>query len=168
MGFKTMKMGWDKCSSPPRGPFYPYTMFQNPISWPSHKNAENHNNSKSTCHTKFSHSALQLAYRLTYMCRCATLCEHFFPVQIDVFSVFCQKEIRKQPKFHILLILTGKNASKLLEWHIFRVQGMPNPMLQVSRLCNKWFLKITISGKISHFVDFDWEKCIKIVWVAHI
>ena len=40
MGFKTMKMGWDICSSPPWFPFYPYTMFQNAISWPSHKNAE--------------------------------------------------------------------------------------------------------------------------------
>ena len=102
---------------------------------------KNHNNSKSTCHTRFSHSVLQLAYRLAYMCRFATLCEHFFPVQIDVFSVFCQKEFRKQPKFHILFILTGKIASKWLEWHIFRVQGMPNPMPQVSSLCDKQFLK---------------------------
>ena len=39
-GFKTMKMGWDICSSPPWFPFYSYTMLQNPISWPSHKNAE--------------------------------------------------------------------------------------------------------------------------------
>ena len=36
MGFKSMKMGWDICSSPPWVTFYPYTMFQNPISWPSH------------------------------------------------------------------------------------------------------------------------------------
>ena len=65
-----------------------------------------------------------------------TLCKLTF-----FFSVFCQEEFRKQSKFHILLILTGKNASKLLEWCVFRVQGMPNPMLQVSSLCNKWLLK---------------------------
>ena len=41
----------------------------------------------------------------------------------------------------MLLILTGKNLSKLLEWHIFRVQGMPNPMALVANLYNKWFLK---------------------------
>ena len=44
-------------------------------------------------------------------------------------------------KFHILLILTGKNASKLLEWHIFRVQGMSNPMALVASLYDKQFLK---------------------------
>ena len=54
---------------------------------------------------------------------------------------FCQGEGGKQPKFHTLLILTGKNASKWLEWHIFRFQGMPNPMPQVLSLCNKQFLK---------------------------
>ena len=94
------------------------------------------------------------------MCRCATLCEHFFPVQIDVFSVFCQKEIRKQPKFHILLILTGKNASKWLEWHIFRVQGMPNPMPQVLHLCNKQFLKNhNFRQKIHILLILTEEKC---------
>ena len=75
------------------------------------------------------------------MCRFASLCECFFPVQIDVSSVFCQGELRKQPKFHILLILTGRNASKWLEWFISRVQGMLNPMPQVASLCNKQFLK---------------------------
>ena len=30
-------MGWDVCNSPPWVPFYPYTMFQNPISRPSSK-----------------------------------------------------------------------------------------------------------------------------------
>ena len=31
MGLKTIKMGRDLCSSPLWVPFYPYTMFQNPI-----------------------------------------------------------------------------------------------------------------------------------------
>ena len=52
-GVQTMKMGWDICSSPPWVPYYPYTMFQNPISRPSHKMQKNHHNSKCTCHTKF-------------------------------------------------------------------------------------------------------------------
>ena len=39
-----------------------------------------------------------------------------------------------------------KNASKWLEWHIFRVQGMPNPMALVSHLYDRWFLKIEILG----------------------
>ena len=37
MGLKTMKMGWDLCSSPPWVAFYPHTMFWNPISRPSCK-----------------------------------------------------------------------------------------------------------------------------------
>ena len=62
-------------------------------------------------------------------------------MQIDVFSVFCQEEFRKQSKFHILLILTGKNALKLLEQCLFRVQGMLNPMALVVSLYDKWFMK---------------------------
>ena len=57
------------------------------------------------------------------------------------FFIFCQGELRKHLKFHILLILSGKSASKWLEWHLCRVQGMSNPMPQVSSLCNKQFLK---------------------------
>ena len=33
-GVKTIKMAWDLCSSPPCIPFYPYTMFQNPMPKP--------------------------------------------------------------------------------------------------------------------------------------
>ena len=44
-------------------------------------------------------------------------------------------------KFHILLILTGKNSSKLLEWHIFKVRGIPNPMALVACLYNNEFMK---------------------------
>ena len=35
MGLKTIKMEWDLCSSPSCVPFYPYTMFQNPMPKPS-------------------------------------------------------------------------------------------------------------------------------------
>ena len=34
-----------------------------------------------------------------------------------------------------------ENAWKWLEWHVFRVWGMLNPMLQVLSLCNEQFLK---------------------------
>ena len=37
MGLNTMTMAWDLCSSPLWVPFYPYTMFQNPIMRPSCK-----------------------------------------------------------------------------------------------------------------------------------
>ena len=44
-------------------------------------------------------------------------------------------------KFQILLILTGKNASKWLERCIFRVQGMPNPMALVASLYDKQLMQ---------------------------
>ena len=68
---------------------------------------------------------------------------------------------------------------------------MPNPMALVASLYNKQFMKndnfrrhIVENGvqnhengmehiqqsslcPILHFVDFDWEKCIKMTWVAH-
>ena len=60
-------------------------------------------------------------------------------------SSLCNKWFLKnhtfKQKFHILLILTGKNAPKLLEWCIFRVQGMPNPMALVLSLYDMQLLK---------------------------
>ena len=89
--------------------------------------------------------------------------------KLTFFSVFCQGEFRKQPKCHILLILTGKNASKWLEWHIFRLQGMPNPMPQVLHLCNKQFLKNhNFRQKIHILLILTGKNAIKIAWVAHI
>ena len=61
------------------------------------------------------------------------------------FESLCNKWFLKKntisQKFHILLILTGKNALKLLEWCILRVWGMPNPMVLVASPYNKWFMK---------------------------
>ena len=66
-------------------------------------------------------------------------------IQCLRFRVSCNKQFLKnhnfRQKFHILLILTGKNASKLLEWHIFRVWGMPNSMALVASLYDKGFMK---------------------------
>ena len=59
--------------------------------------------------------------------------------QVSTISSSCKNQNFRQ-KFHILLILTGKNASKWLEGHIFRVWDLPNPVALVSNLCNKQFL----------------------------
>ena len=67
---------------------------------------------------------------------------NFSLCKLTCFQFFCQGEFKKQPEFYILLILTGKNASKLHEWCIFRVQGMPNTMALVASLYDKWFMKI--------------------------
>ena len=60
-------------------------------------------------------------------------------------SSLCDKQFLKnhnfRQKFNISLILTGKNASKWLECHIFRVQSVPNPVALVLSLYDKWFPK---------------------------
>ena len=60
-------------------------------------------------------------------------------------SSLCNQQFLKnhnfRQKFQILLILTGKNASKLLEWCVFRVQGMQNAIAIVASLYGKWFMK---------------------------
>ena len=82
----------------------------------------------------------------------------FEPCQIQWHLILslCDKWFLKnqnfRQKFHILLILTGKNALKWLECCIFRVQGMPNPMTQVSNLYNKWFLKNPNFRQIFHIL----------------
>ena len=142
MGFKTIKMVWDVCSSSPWVPLYPYIMFQNPTSRPSHKKCRKTIITQKVLVTQSSnivhcdwHTQKPICADLQAFANTFSLCKLTF------FSVFCQGEFRKQPNSHILLILTGKNASKLLEWCIFRVQGMSNPMALVASLYNKWFIK---------------------------
>ena len=77
------------------------------------------------------------------MCIFSSLFKQFFPVEIDVFffSFFIRGSEVNSQNFHILLILTGKNALKWVAWCTFRVEGMLNPMALVSSLYDKWLLK---------------------------
>ena len=75
-----------------------------------------------------------------------------------MFFIFCQGQLSNSQKFHILLILTGKNALKWLEWHKSRVQGMPNPMALVASLYDKQFLtnhnfrrQVALNGVQNHY-----------------
>ena len=72
---------------------------------------------------------------------------HFISSPNPIYNKWFMKNHNFRQKFHILLILTGKNASKWLEWHIFRVWGMLNPMALVLSLYDKqWSWKIKILG----------------------
>ena len=65
-----------------------------------------------------------------------------FHISASLYAVYILNAVHNfRQKIHILLILTGKNASKLFEWHIFRVQGMPNPMALLASLYNMRFMK---------------------------
>ena len=59
--------------------------------------------------------------------------------QVSTISHSC--EIKIWGKIWLFVDFDLKNASQWLEWYIFRVQGMQNPMAQVSRLYNKQLLK---------------------------
>ena len=93
----------------------------------------------------------------------STALDHQMPIP----GVQFLKNYNFRQTFHILLILTekcffsflsrgvketaknftfcwfwlGEMSSKLLEWYVLRVWGMPNPMSQVLSLCDKQFLK---------------------------
>ena len=54
-----------------------------------------------------------------------------------------------------------ENALKLLEWHIFRVQGMLNPMALVASLYDKWFLK---NHNFRRHIAENGVKTIKMGW----
>ena len=89
MGFKTMKMGWNISSSPPCVPFYPYTILHNPISWPSHTKCRKTIITQKVLVTPSSNIVhCKHAYPKTYMHRFASLCKHFFSVQIDILFQF--------------------------------------------------------------------------------
>ena len=135
-------MAWDLCNSPPCIPFYPYTMFQNPMPKPS-------------CHKSRKTLITQkvLVSQSSHIVHCdwhtqKPVCAHFQAFlntislfKLIFFSFFVRGSSINSQKFHILFIWTGKNTLKWLEWCIFRVQGMPNAMALVSSLYDKQFLK---------------------------
>ena len=167
-------MEWNLYSSPHWVPFYYYTMFQNPM----HKKKINIITQKVLV-TQSSNMVHCNWHTQKPICADMQAFLNTFPCSNWCFFIFCQGELRKQPKFtfcwfwlgkmhqngfsgvylgfeacriqcqnqnfrqkfHILLILTGKNDLKWLEWHIFRVWSMPTPMALVLSLYNKLFLK---------------------------
>ena len=120
MGLITNKVGWDLSSSPPGVPFCPYTMFQNPVSWPSHKK-----------------------------CRKTTITQKVFVTQssnIVHYNCHTQNPIGAD-------LEAFANTFSLSNW-CFSFSFLSRGAQE--------------TAKILYFVDFDWAKCIKMAWVAHI
>ena len=145
-------------------PFFPYTMFQNPVPKPS-------------CHKSWKTLITQkvLVTQSSNIVHCDQHTQKpfqtLFPFQIDgvFFSYFVRESSVNSQKFHISLILSGKNALEWLELCIFRVWGMPNPIAQVSSLHDKWFLKNqNFRQKFHILLILSGKKCIEMAWVAHI
>ena len=116
MGFKTITMEWDLCSSPPCIPFYSYTMFQNPMPKPSCYNSRKTIIPKKVLVTQSSHIVHcdWHTQKLIYA-DFQAFSNTFSLLKLTSFHFLSQGSSVNSQIFHILLILTGKNASKWLE-----------------------------------------------------
>ena len=135
-------MGWDICSSPPWVTFYPYTMFQNPISWPSHNKCrktiiiqkvlvtQSCNIVHCNWHTQYPICADWQALANTFPC-----------ANWSFFFSLLSGRVQETAKISHFVDFDWKKGLKFLEWCIFRVWGMPNPMALVASPYNKWFMK---------------------------
>ena len=56
------------------------------------------------------------------------------------FFYFCHGQLGKQPKISHFVDFDWENKLKLLEWHVYRVWGMPNPMVLVLRDFEQFYL----------------------------
>ena len=134
-------MEWGLCSSCPWVPFHPYTMFQNPTSRPSSKK------SRKTIMTQkgFVPHSFNIVHcnQHTQKPICADLEAFFntFSLLKLMFFHFLSGGVKETSKISHFVDFVWEKYITWLEWHICRVQGMPNPMPQVLSLCDKQFLK---------------------------
>ena len=142
-------------SSPPCIPFYPYTMFQNPMPKPSHQKSR---------YTIMMYKVL--SYIVLTQCIAGGIPKNLY-VQLsglwNTFSLFklmisgswkITESSGKQIS-HFVDFDWEKASLKWLEWHIFKVWGVPNPTwhwFQVYTISGSW--QITISGKNFTFCWF--------------
>ena len=141
-GVKSIKMEWDLCSSPPWVPFYHNTMFQNPMHKPSCQKSRKTIITQKVFVTQSAHIVHCNWHTQKPICvDFQALSNTFSLFKLMFFSIICWGKLRKQPKISHFIDFDWENALKWLERHVCRVQGMPNPMLQVSSLCNTQLLK---------------------------
>ena len=147
MGFKTMNMGWDVCSSPPWVPLYPYTMFQNPISWPSHQKCKKTIITQKVLVTQ-SYNIVHCDWH-TQKPICADLqafANTFSLCKLTFFQLFCQGELKKQPKLTYCWFLLGNmHQNGLIGAYLgFKACQIQWHLLWISTISGSW--KITILG----------------------
>ena len=140
MGLKTKTMAWDLCSSSPWAPFYPYTMFQNPIPRPSYQKSRKTIITQKLLVTQSSHIVHCNWHSQEPICAHMQAFSNTFSLFKLMFFHVMSGGVKETAKISHFVDLTGGNASKWLEWHIFRVQGMPNPMALFLSLYDKRFL----------------------------
>ena len=126
-------MEWDLCSSASWVPFHSYTMFLNIPVKIQEKSIINHKvlvtQSSNIVHCD-QHSQKPIFKSLWT----------FFPFENWHFIFFVRGSYAHSHKIDILLLLTGKNALKWLQWCIYRVWGVLNPMVLLLSVYDKQIL----------------------------
>ena len=119
-GIQTMKIGWDICSSPPWVPFYSYTMFQNPISWPSHKKCRKNIITLKGLVTQSSNIVHCNWHTQKLICAdLQAFANMFSPCKLMFFAVFGQGEFWKTAKIsHFCWFWQGKCIKMAWVMHI--------------------------------------------------
>ena len=168
-GVKTIKMAWDLCSSSPCIPFYPYTMFQNPVPKPSCQKfrktiitekvliTQSSNIVHCNWHTQKPVCANFQAFWNTFPCSdwCFFHCLSGGVQQTAKNFTFCGFWLGKMHWNGLSGAYLGFEAC-WIQWYRF----------QVSMISGSW--KITILGKKFTFCWFWLGKCIKMAWVMHV
>ena len=161
-------------SSPPCIPFYSYTMFQYPMPKPSCQKSRYTIMAWKVLVTLSSNIVhCRSAYPKTNAHRFWSLLKHCFPDQIDgFFFIFLKGRVQQfQAKISHFVDFDWEKCIKMA-WVVTYLRFEACCQIHcalVSSLYNKWFTdKSQFQAKISHFVDFDWEKCIEMAWVVHI
>ena len=149
-GVQNHEMGWDICSSPPWVPFYPYTMFQNPISRPSHRNCRKTIITQKVLVTQSSnivhydqHTQKPVCADLQAFANTFSLCKlmfffSFFVRGSEILAVSWTPPDKKNWKKH--QFAQGKSVCKGLQICTYRFLGMLIIMHYVRTLCDKYFL----------------------------
>ena len=82
-------------------PFYPYSMFQNPMPKPSCQKSRKTIITQKALVTQSSNIVHCYWHTPKPICANFQACSNTFsPVQIDVFFIFCQGELSKEPKIY--------------------------------------------------------------------
>ena len=134
-------MEWDLCSSPPCIPFYPYTMFQNPMPKPSCQKSRKTIITQKVLVTQSSNIVHCNWHTQKPICADFQVFSNTFSLfKLMFFFHFLSGGVKQRAKnFTFCWFWLGKMHWNGFEWCIFRVWDMPNPM-QVLSLYNKWFL----------------------------
>ena len=111
MGWKTIKMEWDLCSSPPWVPFYPYTMFMNPIPRPScQKSRKKTIITQNILVTQSSNIVHCNQHNQKPICADIQAFPNTFPcTNWWSFFIFCQREFRKTIITQKVLVTQSSN-----------------------------------------------------------